>query len=150
MKQVNIIKGAAIFAVVIMAGAGVLAANAASNGRMMKGGQNFKNLTAEQKTQLEAGRTEAQKAREAKKLAENTALDNNDYKAWLTAVGTDCPMATKINEGNFSKFVEAHKLRQQADVIMKELGVEQFGSEGGKGMMGGRGGQGGCPMHKIN
>jgi hypothetical protein len=71
-----------------------------------------------------------------------TALDNNDYSAWQTAI-VDSPNADEltstINESNFSQLVEAHQLMQDGDregakAIMEELGIN--------GMFGGRGGHG--------
>jgi len=59
--------------------------------------------------------------------AVKTALDNNDYNAWLEAVGKDSSMAGKINQDNFPKLVEAHKLQEQARRIMEELGLKGFG-----------------------
>lgn len=59
--------------------------------------------------------------------AVKVALDNSDYDAWLEAVGADSPIAEKINEDNFSKLVEAHKLQEQAREILEELGLKRFG-----------------------
>lgn len=64
-----------------------------------------------------------------KREAIETALDNNDYNAWLEAVGEDCPMTEKINEDNFSRLVEVHNLRQQAREIMEELGLNTVNPE---------------------
>ena len=57
------------------------------------------------------------------------ALDNNDFQAWLKAVGDKNPQKDIINEQNFSKFVEAHKLMQadkfeDAQKIFDELGLK--------------------------
>jgi len=68
------------------------------------------------------------------------ALENNDYNAWAEAVaGT--PIADKINESNFSKLVESHKLMlegqakfEEARKIREELGFG-IGRRGGEGMM---------------
>jgi len=59
-----------------------------------------------------------------RKEAVKTALDNNDYAAWLKAVGEDSPMAEKINENNFPRLVEAHGLIEQGVKIMQELGIK--------------------------
>ena len=57
------------------------------------------------------------------------ALDNNDYTAWSEAVAGS-PVADKINEDNFSKLVESHKLMQEGQIkfdeaqkIREELGL---------------------------
>lgn len=88
-------------------------------GRMMKGhGQN--QMTDEERTAF-------QKEQEAKRQAVEAAVNANDYEAWVKAAGDDCPMSDKINKDNFSKFAEAHRLRQSADKIMEELGIEKMG-----------------------
>lgn len=58
------------------------------------------------------------------------ALDNNNYTEWLKAVGTDSKIAGIIDSSNFSRYVEAHTLMQEARVkteearaIFEELGV---------------------------
>lgn len=80
-------------------------------------------------TQAEADARLADMAtRDAKHEAIEIALKNNDYAAWAAAsVGT--PMADKITEANFAKFVQAHTLMEQgnrdgARAIMDDLGIE--------------------------
>lgn len=63
-----------------------------------------------------------------------TALENNDYDAFLVAI-TGSPMEETMTSEIFSKMVEAHNLRQEGDFeasreIMKELG---FGVKRGMG-----------------
>lgn len=62
-----------------------------------------------------------------------TALENNDYNAWKTAVA-NLPNAdeqtSKINENNFSQLVEAFNLDKQSKEILKDLGVRGFGGMG--------------------
>lgn len=65
-----------------------------------------------------------------KQTAVQVAITANDYSAWVTAVGTSSPMLSKINKDNFYKLVQAHTLRQQADTLMKELGVTQERGQG--------------------
>ena len=77
-------------------------------------------------------------AQKVKIDAVKAALEAGDYTAWVTAektVNENSPVLTKINANNFSRYVEAWKLRQQADGIMQELGV----GDGNRGDMGGRG-----------
>lgn len=100
------------------------------------------------------------KAREEKMAEQKTkndavrdALGAGNYNAWAAAekaINENCPKLKKINANNFSQYLEAWKLRQQADNIMKDLGLEgpADGREGdfAHGMMPGgfsRGGQGG-------
>jgi hypothetical protein len=67
--------------------------------------------------------------------AVKAALDAGNYNAWVTAtkaLNPNCPNLQKITADNFSKYVEANKLREQADSIFKELGVNGggFGERG--------------------
>ena len=80
-------------------------------------------------------------------LAIQTAIENNDYSAWKTAVG-DNPISEKITADNFAKLAEAHKLMQEgkyeeARALREELGLGGQGRVMGKAMMeGGRHGMG--------
>lgn len=62
----------------------------------------------------------------AKREAAQAAVEASDYNAWVTAVGEDAPILEKINESNFSRFVEAHNLRKQSSDIMTELGLDDM------------------------
>lgn len=90
-------------------------------------------------------------------IAQHDAMEKavlaGDYTAWKVAVDkmeanhlSDMQgktMTSVITEANFAKFVEMHKLMQQADTIRKELGLDQAGGMGPgmrDGMM--RGGRG--------
>ena len=76
-----------------------------------------------------------------------TALENNDYEAFKTAI-VDSPLAEKItSEEDFKQFVTAHELMtegkfDEAHTIMTELGIER--GEHNRGFGGHRG------MHKID
>lgn len=88
------------------------------------------------------------KAQEAKMAEQKTkqdavkaALDASDYTAWVNAmksVNANSPLLQKITADNFSRYVEANKLRTQADTIMTELGLND-GKQGGFGFGGGHG-----------
>ena len=77
------------------------------------------------------------------------AMNDNDYNAWTELMGDRGKVTQVINEENFSRFTEAHKLAQdgeyeEADMIREELGLrthdgERIGSH--RGMMGGYHGQ---------
>ena len=99
----------------------------------------WQNLTEEERAQLEE-QMEARRAEmQAKQEAVQAAITAGDYYAWVEAVGEDCPILEKINEDNFSRYVEAHNYMEQGRAIMEELGVEHggFGKFGGhKGMRG--------------
>lgn len=77
-------------------------------------------------------------AREVKRTAVEAALKANDYNAWVAAEGANAPILKTINASKFSRFVEAHNLREQSDTIMTELGVTKGE---GRGMGMGMGGQ---------
>lgn len=137
MNKKYIIPGIAVLGILAISAGVVSSAYAASNN------SNARNLNNKgQRIEL----TEAQKTEmQAKHDAVKAALVAGDYAAWVkaeTAINADCPMFKKINESNFSKYVEAFKLREQANTIMKDLGIEQGG---GMGMgMKGMGPDGGC------
>jgi len=65
-----------------------------------------------------------------KQTAVQAAISANNYNAWVTAVGPNSPMLSKINKDNFYKLVSAHNLRQQADALMEELGITQERGQG--------------------
>lgn len=76
-------------------------------------------------------------AGKAQHEAMRTAIENNDYDAFLAAIA-DTPLADSIDsEADFEKFVEAHELMQSGDFeaaaeLMSELGLE--GPGGGLGL----------------
>lgn len=78
--------------------------------------------------------------------AVHTALDSNDYGAFLTAIA-DTPIADAIeSEADFETFKEAHELKESGDqegakALMAELGIEKPAGHKHKG--GHRGGFGG-------
>lgn len=77
--------------------------------------------------------TEVQKKEiDAKRQAIEDALANNDYQAWVQAVGSDCPLLEKITADNFSRLVEAYQLKQQAGDLMGQARQirEQLGLKG--------------------
>lgn len=136
INKKSLTNGVVIFALILLASGGLMAVNAAKadtakNGRAgMFQGEKFANLTTEQQAEIQAKRAEQEKLREARQATVQAALDKGDYQAWLTAVGTTNPLAQKITAENFPKFVEAHKLRQQADKIMADLGLNGLGLMG--------------------
>ena len=127
MKKSNIIKGVLFFSVLTLISGSIFMAQAASNGSFQKKFNRGQEMSAEQKATFEAQHAERQATMELRQEAVQKALDNNDYQAWLAAVGTDNPMTEKITESNFARFVEAHQLMKQAADIMTELGIEKGG-----------------------
>lgn len=140
MKKSYIALG--VLALTVISTIGLASATMAA-GKNNSNGQKYKNtyenkiqLTTEQKATLDAKRT----ANQAKQTAVKAALDANDYNAWVTAVGSDSSLLTKINASNFSQLVNAYKLRvqandleKQANTIMTGLGLEN-GQGRGMGM----------------
>ena len=86
----------------------------------------------------------------AKHEVMEVAFDNNDYNTWLEQMADRGRVTQIINQDNFVKFAEAHRLGQSGDVagadaIRAELGLrtsngERMGS-GYKGANGERSGQ---------
>ncbi|MDD4900834.1 MAG: hypothetical protein PHS62_01820 [Patescibacteria group bacterium] len=73
---------------------------------------------------------------QTKAAAVKTALKNGDYNAWVAAVkalDASAPILDKVNANNFSRYVQANNLRQQADTILQELGVNGPAAIGGRG-----------------
>lgn len=68
------------------------------------------------------------------------AFDNNDYNSWKNLMNGRGRVSQIINEGNFKRFAEAHRLMEEgkndeAGKIRQELGLGQGGGNGqGKGM----------------
>lgn len=79
--------------------------------------------------------------------AMETAFDNSDYSAWKAQMVGKGRVTQVINEDNFAKFAEAHRLGQTgdtagADAIRAELGLRTGNGERvGAGYKGGNGGQ---------
>ena len=88
--------------------------------------------------------TEAQKKEmETKRQAIETALANNDYQAWVQAVGADSDLASKITADNFPQLIQAYQLEKQAQDLMAQARQirEQLGINGpdqGKGLFRGQ------------
>jgi hypothetical protein len=96
-------------------------------------GHKGKNLTAEQSAAFGQKMAAAQSQRAARQEAVSQAIANNDYNAWLTAVGSTSPIAQKINANNFSQYVALYNLEQQVLAQRKALGLDQLGHQGGVG-----------------
>ena len=64
---------------------------------------------------------------DAKRTAVQAAITAGDYDAWIKTLPVDAPILTKINKDNFARFVEAHKLQEQAKAIYTELGIDKMG-----------------------
>ncbi len=126
MKKKNIIASLAALGVLGLATAGLAASGAAANATSSGNengdrGRGFgRQLSDEQKAEMEARRTEM----ESQRQAVEAALAAGDYQAWLSAIGENNPMAEKITAENFPQLVKAHNLQQEAREIMASLGLE--------------------------
>lgn len=140
MKKNILFTGAILSIVAAVVILGVMDSSEAANLTTANNSANTVNL-AERKTPPTQADIEAHRAAmEQTKTAVQAAIAANDYDAWIKAVGTNHPWAEKITKDNFAKFVEAYNLRQQADEIMTELGLENGpGENRGFGMGMGRG-----------
>jgi|WetSurMetagenome_2_1015567.scaffolds.fasta_scaffold33132_2 hypothetical protein len=75
------------------------------------------------------------------------AFENNDYNAWKSLMNGKGRVMEVINEGNFNRFSEMHKLMEEgktdeSNKIRQELNLGQGGKNGqGKGMSNGQRGQ---------
>ena len=63
-----------------------------------------------------------------------SAFENNDYNAWKEQMQDKGRVAQVINEDNFAKFAQAHRLAQEgnydeADAIRQELGLRTRNGE---------------------
>lgn len=72
-----------------------------------------------------------------------SAFENNDYNSWKNLMSGRGRVAEVINEQNFSRFAEAHKLAlegktEEANKIRQELGLGLHNGSG-RGMGGGQG-----------
>jgi hypothetical protein len=71
--------------------------------------------------------------------AAETALQNNDYTAWLNAIGSSNPMAQYITADNFTKFAEMHQAMKDGDFekansLRTELNIPNMPQMHGRGM----------------
>lgn len=125
---------ASLVALAAVGGISMTALASDENSVMEKGRRFFnKQLTDEQKAELPAQALERMEEMKTKTEEVKNAIDAGDYEAWVKAVGEKCPLLSKINKDNFGKYVEAQKLMEQADVIMKDLGIEKGVGEKGFG-----------------
>jgi hypothetical protein len=63
------------------------------------------------------------------------AFESNDYAAWKNLMNGKGRVSEVVNEGNFNRFAEAHKLTEEgkndeANKIRQELGLGQGGKNG--------------------
>jgi hypothetical protein len=134
MKKDTLLKGAAVIGAIALMAGGMVAVDAAVNDATVKNLNTNSGVQGQRlgsgKNLNEADRAAYQADREARRTAVTAALNANDYAAWVKAEGATSPMATKVTEANFAKFVEAHKLMDQARTIFTDLGLENGEGKG--------------------
>jgi hypothetical protein len=83
-------------------------------------------------------RQASREVRQAQREAVRTALESDDYNAFLAAIA-DSPLSESItSEADFAMFQEAHELRASGDKegvqeLLAELGIEKSDGRGHKG-----------------
>jgi hypothetical protein len=124
MKQKRTLTIGAIV-VAIIAVLGLSAASYAATGVTSSNNDNSANNSVSHKQNAQQFK--------AKFQAIKTALDNNDYQAWLQAVGPDSKQAQVITADKFPRLVEAEKIANEgraklaeANKIREDLGLEGF------------------------
>ncbi len=136
------IKNAAIisFAILTVVFMGATAVSAAGNKMGKNKDVDRPVLTDEQKAEMETKRTEMQAEQEAMQ----SAITSGDYSAWKSLVearqAKQVNILDVVNESNFTKFAEMHKLMESKDfegakTIAEELGLNNIHGMGmGMGM----------------
>ena len=129
MKKSSIVISSAAALVAVIAVSGIafssFAADSDTGDTELKRPFFMHGLSDETREQIKVDKEIWMAEREAKREEVRAALETGDYNAWVQAVGEDAPVLEKINADNFSRFVEAHELREQAGSIMEELGFER-------------------------
>ena len=92
---------------------------------------------------------------EERHQAMEKAFESNDYDAWKEQMNGRGRVSEVINEDNFVKFAEAHRLAEEgrydeADKIREELGLKTRNGERVGGGYGNRGGRGYGRMNNEN
>jgi hypothetical protein len=93
------------------------------------------------------------KEQQVKSDAVKAALKSGNYEAWVTAekaMNANSPMLTKITSANFAKYAQLFALREQADGLAKELGLNPGQGQGYAKGFGEDRGTGTCPMAGAN
>ncbi len=89
-------------------------------------------------TQAESDEKQAKHAEhKMTREAAHTAVENNDYAAWVSAVEGG-PRADQVDATTFSKLVEAHNLRESGDHDGARVIMQDLGFKGGPGNHGGQ------------
>ena len=150
MKQ-NFKKGLTAFSLVAATAAvgvvGLMTAGAATKAAGF--GNVWEKLSEEEKQEVVAEKEQRHEEKMAQHEEMQEALTNGDYAKWKEIIDSRPKITDYVNESNFDRFTEMHKLMQEGDfegakAIHDELGLPD---DMGKGMGAGMG-KGGKGMHK--
>ncbi len=171
MKNKKLMNTVITLSALALIGGGIIASQAASNasfearnGKAMSGetrmgnrgvARGFENLSEEKKIEIETQRASRQAEAQADREAVEAAILANDYNSWKNAIGENNPFSDKITAENFTEFIKAHNLMNEAREILKGIGIENgptmgLGRGQGNGQAMGRGhSQGGQMMNNC-
>jgi hypothetical protein len=138
MKQNKLTTSIFILGALALMAGGVVAAEAASDsfkGKMLGLSEEERAVKIEE---VEARRAVNRVDAELNREEVLVAISANNYEGWKAAIGENHPFAEKVTEANFSTFVEAHNLMEEARSKFREIGIENqgFGMARGHGMGG--------------
>lgn len=117
IKKTIMIKKSILFGVLGLVAAGTVAYSAQALAYRGNPGETGPNYSPERHEQMEK------------------AFENNDYNAWKSLMNGRGRATDVVNEGNFSRFAEAHRLTEEgktdeANKIREELGLGQRDGSG--------------------
>jgi hypothetical protein len=106
------------FSVLVPAVSLPLLTNAASSNATQKLGRH-RPAAAQVKAKKVVNREQWQNERQEAQ----TAINNNDYNAWLKAVGADSFLGKTITQEKFAEYIQARSLIKQGQDKLKTLGL---------------------------
>jgi hypothetical protein len=152
MKKKHIMTLAAVLTALVVAGGATSTVLAAGNNSSSAVGIFFDKNNGQDNQQGKQQMTDTQKEEmKTKTEAIQTAIDDEDYDAWVAAVeavNENSPLLSKITSDNFDDYVEASQLVEKANSIFKDLGVNGVNIGMGGGQPGGHGPNGASPINK--
>ncbi|MBU0732464.1 hypothetical protein KKC88_06335 [Patescibacteria group bacterium] len=91
-------------------------------------------LTDEQKQEVQAEMGQHREEMQAQKDEMENALTDGDYAKWKEIIDSRPQITDYVNEGNFDRFAEMHKLMQEGDFDGAQEIREELGLPDGMGM----------------
>lgn len=149
MKQ-NTKKGLTAFSLVAAVAAvgitGLMAATSATKAAGFNFSSVWDKLSDEEKQEVMAEKEAMMEEKKAEREEMEQALTNGDYAKWKEIIDSRPKITDYVNEGNFDRFAEMHKLMKEGDFEGAQEIREELGLPDGMGM--GRGPGMGKGMHK--